>query len=157
MTPMPLRPVTCPHCFREVYVNADAKCPACRGNVDDRHPESEDLVPAEFVDGEELPPVCVVCAKAAQSYVTVGEKNEVEKNDAAGILSRIAAALGGLVSFRIGPDPYVKEYKISVNLPVCAEHKQARTLQAIDVDYRRYRITVAAHREFIRRWKESVR
>lgn len=154
---MPLRPVTCPHCFREVYVNADARCPACQGNVDDKSADHEDLAPAEFVDGEELPPLCVVCAHPAGHYVTVGEKNEVARNDGVNMLSQIVAAIGGLISIKINPPAYVKEYKISVQLPVCEKHRTASVLKPIYVDYRRYRITIPAHPEFIKRWKEPSR
>jgi len=151
---MPLREVLCPHCFREVFVNVDAKCPACRLNADNRIDGHVDLKPMEFVDGEELPPVCVVCGDAAKSFVEVGEKNQGRGNDAVGILARIAAALGGLVAIRIKPEPYQKEWKISVKLPVCDRHRESKMLKPIYVDYDRYRIAIPTHQEFIRRWKE---
>jgi len=150
---MPLRPATCPHCFREVFVNDDAICPACKGNTDEKGADHQNLTPVEFVDGEELPAICIVCAQPAQSYVVVGEKNETGKNSPVHILSRLAGAVAGLISIRIGPEPYLKEYKISVNLPVCASHREAKSLKPLHVDYRRYRMTIPAHAEFIKRWK----
>src|SRR5258708_25597163 len=111
---MPVREPTCPHCFREVFVNIDALCPACRKNVDERSADDANLSPVEFVDGEALPPVCVVCGKAANVYVLVGEKEESRGADAVSILSRLLGALGGLMAFRFKPEPYRKDYKISV-------------------------------------------
>ncbi|MEP6671322.1 MAG: hypothetical protein ABJF10_19320 [Chthoniobacter sp.] len=152
---MPLREVTCPHCFREVFVNTDALCPACRGNVNERSAEHENLTLVEFVDGEALPPVCVVCGKVAHEYVLVGEKNETRELDGVGVFARIMATLGGLMVFRIGPEPKVKEYRISVKLPVCMSHRESRTLKPTYVDYDSYRITIPANREFIRQWKKA--
>ena len=137
-------------------MNTDAKCPACRGNVNEGSVDHEHLTAVEFVDGEELPPICVVCGRASQCYVEVGEKNEVGRNDGISILSRLVGALGGLISIKINPaEPYIKEYKISVKLPVCEHHRESKTLKPIHVDYRRYRMTIPAHREFIQRWKNA--
>lgn len=152
---MPLRPANCPHCFREVYVNTDALCPACRGNVDDTIPEHEGLTPVDFVDGEALPPICVVCARPANSEIEVGEQSQNEKPDWVERLSRFVGAAGGLLSIRIDSDPpHPKEFKISVKLPVCESHRTARSLQPIYVDRRSYRLTVPVHREFIKHWKK---
>ena len=136
-------------------MNTDAICPACKGNVDDESVDHADLTPMEFVDGEVLPPVCVVCGHTAQSYVEVGEKNEVPKINAVGVLARLLGVLVGVFVIRIKPEPYVKEYKISVKLPVCGSHRQSRTLRPIYINYNRYRMTIPVHREFIQQWKNA--
>jgi hypothetical protein len=152
---MTLRETNCPHCFREVFVNTDAICPACQGNVDDKSLDHENLTPVEFVDGEELPPICVVCGNTSKYYVKVGEKNEAGGNDGVGVISRLLGAIGGLIAIRFNPEPHVKEYKISVKLPVCESHRESRMLKPISIDYRRYRIAIPAHRDFIQRWKKA--
>ena len=152
---MPLREVTCPHCFREVFVNVDALCPACRKNVDERGPDHDNLKLVEFVDGEELPPVCLICGHASQYRVKVGEKNDTRRHDGVGIMARLAGALGGLLAIPIKPAPHINEYKISVQLPVCERHRESQLLTPIHIDYGRYRMTLPAHPEFILRWKQT--
>lgn len=70
-------------------------------------------------------------------------------------ISRIMGAVGGLVAIRIKPEPFVKEYKISVKLPVCESHKQSKTLKPIYIDYKKYRITIPVNREFMKQWKKA--
>lgn len=152
---MPSREVVCPHCFREVFVNTDAKCPACRRNVEDQSAETAGLKAVEFVDGEVLPLVCVVCGAASKEHVEVGEKNAPQREDRVSIVSQLFAAIGGLISIPIKPEPYRKEWRISVKLPVCERHRDSRTLQPIYIDHHRHRITVPAHPEFIARWKNA--
>jgi hypothetical protein len=152
---MPLREVVCPHCFREVFVNTDAKCPACGGNVKDKGEDHADLTLVEFVDGEVLPPVCVVCGMASQAVVEVGERNERRRDDAVSIVSQIVGALAGWMTIPFKPEPYHKEWKISVKLPVCERHKDSRALKPIHVDYGHYRITVPVHADFIAQWKKA--
>ena len=132
----------------------DAICPACLESVANKNVEHDNLTPVEFVDGEKLPPICVVCGKASKYHVKVGEKNEVKRMDRVGILSRILGALGGRVFIRIKPEPFIKEYKISVQLPVCESHSASKTLKPIYIDYKRYRMTIPVHREFVRQWKK---
>jgi hypothetical protein len=88
-------------------------------------------------------------------YVRIGEKNDAGGNDGAGVVPRLLGTLGGLIAFRINPPPPVKEYKISVDLPVCENHRGSKTLRPLYIDYRRYRITVPVHQAFIERWKKG--
>jgi len=149
-----MRKADCPHCFRLVFVNDGAICPACKGNVDDKSADHEDLTPMEFVDGEELPPACVACGSATTHRVVVGEKNEPDKYSAAGIASRLLAAFAGIITIPNKTRGYQKEYRISVALPVCGNHRQSRALVPLHIDYRRYRITLPVHPAFIQSWKK---
>jgi hypothetical protein len=150
---MSLREVNCPHCFREVFVNTDALCPACRGNVNETNSETAGLKPVEFVDGETLPHFCVVCAIPTRLSIEVGEKNESRGKDGVNRLSQILELIGGLIAIPTKPDPFVKEYKISVRLPVCENHKTSKVLTPLYVDYGSYRITIPVHPDFIKKWK----
>jgi hypothetical protein len=151
---MPSREVTCPHCFREVFVNPDDRCPACRGNVNEGDPELADLTAVEFVDGELLPPVCILCGEESQFLVEIGEKHDLSTDDGPGFVAQLIGALNRVL-FPTKPPSYFKEYAISVKLPTCERHQSSPLLNAVDIDYRRYRMSFPAHPEFIRRWKQA--
>lgn len=152
---MPFRRITCPHCIREVSVSADVTCPACSGNTAERNAETDGLSLVEFVDGEKLPPLCVLCASSAGHFVEIGERHEPVRRDAWFSLSRLLGALGGLIAIENEPEPSARGFKIAVRLPVCDRHRQSRYLRPTHVDYERYRITVPAHRKFIEQWKQA--
>jgi hypothetical protein len=153
---MPFREITCPHCFRTVYVRDDSKCPACCRDTSQAPPESAGLTPVEFVDGEQLPPVCLVCGHDCESYVVVGEKNEQATRDRTTIFSRILGLVGGVIAIPINPSPLKPEYKISIRIPVCERHKNSSVLSPIFVDYKRFRITLPAHLDFQEKWKQRL-
>lgn len=123
-------------------------------DTSDVDPEREGLTPVEFVDGEKLPPVCLVCGSVVSGYVTVGEKNEVRTNDSTTVFAHVMGFIGGLIAIPIGREPTNKEYKISVQVPVCERHRSSAVLNPIFVDYDRYRITLPAHEKFQKAWKK---
>jgi hypothetical protein len=153
---MPFRHITCAHCIRVVSVTSDNICPACGGNTVAGNAEAEGLTLVEFVDGEKLPRVCVLCGCVAEHSVVVGERNEQPSRDKGFWLSRMLGALGGAHWFELKPQETVKEYRISVTLPVCARHRESRYLKPTYADYERYRLTVPAHRSFIEQWKRTA-
>lgn len=150
---MALTRIDCPHCFSKVFVGAKDTCLSCLGNVNEKDPESEGLVPVEFVDGEELPPACLICGGPPAGRVVIGEKNEPIRNDRTTVFSNLLGALGGMLAIRIGPEPTVNEYKISVKVPVCERHRGSKLLKPIFVDYGKYRITLPAGEAFIQKWR----
>jgi len=152
---MPFQRLMCPHCFRPVSVGNDAVCPACRRSTTEEGEGLRDLSLVEFVDGEKLPPVCILCGSSTISYTTVGERNESQEDDSVTVISRIMGALGGLISIEIGPRPVQREFKIAVQVPVCERHAHSKALTPIGVDYQRFRVTLPAHRKFVKRWKKT--
>jgi hypothetical protein len=154
---MSLRKVVCSHCFREVFVGPDEICPACRKNTAKGGYFVEDFQQVEFVDGESLPPRCLVCGEAGETYVIVGERNENKSKDKVYFISRLAAALGGLIAIKINPESEIKEYKISVRIPVCKSHIESRMLVPLHVDYSRFKITLPAHHRFVEEWRLAKR
>jgi hypothetical protein len=110
----------------------------------------------EFVDGESLPPYCLLCGEDAESYVIVGEQDEPSQKDKVYFFSRIAAALSGLLAIPINRESERKKLKISVRIPVCRSHVASRLLKPLYVDYDRYRLTFPAHRMFIEKWRPST-
>jgi hypothetical protein len=153
---MPFRKLTCPYCFRTVSVREDSICPACCRDTSQAPVESAGLSPVEFVDGEKLPPTCVVCGSDCENYVLVGEKNEKETQDSTSIFSRVLGLIGGVIAIPINPPPPKSEYKISVRIPVCERHKDSTVLKPIFVDYERFRITLPAHVDFQKKWKQRL-
>ncbi|MGC4075384.1 MAG: hypothetical protein QM760_23365 [Nibricoccus sp.] len=139
-----------------MFVNSDNKCPACRGNVAEPNPDTQGLKPADFVDGEKLPSFCVVCSIPSENYIVVGEKNEVGGNDRAGVMARLLGAFAGVFAIEINPRPAVKEYKISVRVPVCEAHAKSKALVPLHVDYDKYRITLPVHADFLKKRSERA-
>lgn len=152
---MPFRKLTCPHCFRMVSVREDAICPACCRDTSQAPAESVGLTPVEFVDGERLPPSCLICGSDCEQYVLVGEKDEKETRDSTMVFSRILGLIGGVIAIPINPSPPKSEYKISIRIPVCERHKNSAVLKPIYVDYEGFRIALPAHREFQNKWKRG--
>lgn len=150
-----MKPINCPHCFIKVWVHDDGVCPSCRKNVNETRSELRDLSPVEFVDGEKLPRVCVVCGMRSTFNVEVGELNSDDKLDKQGLVSRVLGALGGVIAIRLTPHAYKKKFKLSVDLPVCEQHGHAETLKPIYIDHSRHRITIAAHKDFIKQWRNA--
>jgi len=152
---MPLRKISCPHCFRPVFVNSDAVCPACQKNTNEIDKETFGLIPVDFVDGEKLPPYCVVCANYTDYYLEIGEKNPQDDEDKGDIIARLWALIGGWISIDIKPKPFVKEYKISIRVPTCQIHRNSKALTPVHIDYDVHRITIPVHRIFFGKYQES--
>jgi hypothetical protein len=138
--------IRCPHCFMDVLPLPNGLCPACKGDPRFVDVAKRDLVPAEFVDGENLPHICCVCGQPSTSEVECGLKNEPPGPDKAGIMARVLGALGGGLLVSHGPTDVQRAFALSVKLPLCARHADVEPPKPLHIDRKAYRLTFAVHR-----------
>jgi hypothetical protein len=149
--------VQCANCFIDVSPNRDGICPACRQNATLAQPEKQNLVKAEFVDGEKLPDICHVCGKPSSGHIESGVLNERQGIDEVGLFARLLGVLGGGLLLARNVELERKKFALSVQLPVCARHEAMGPIEPLYVDERTVRLAFSVHQALRDAWANQRR
>lgn len=146
----------CPHCFIDVVPAKDGTCPSCRKDTRFADPAKARLVPAEFVDGERLPNICFACGRGSVAHVESGVRQAPEV-DGAGIFARILGVFGGALAVRVDAESSKKAFAVSVELPVCDEHRDTAPPAPLWFDAKTHRLTFPVHENLHAAWAKHNR
>lgn len=142
--------VECPHCCLRVLIGNDNICPNCKNNITDLTNTNPNKSMIEIELGQELPEICCVCGKEAESYIKI-KMSHSNSNKIIGIILKIILLFISPIRFliHISRSSNNREYsKMKYKMPICLFCKQTEKVQPEYFNFSKYTMLIAVHKEF---------
>lgn len=137
----------CPHCYADVLLMADGRCPSCLADTRTPSPDGGCFTKVSLKHrAQGLPGVCIICGVSTQRKRRFSQR---ARNERYATNPQGGGGIGLLLTWLFDYASGKMHQEVVVDVPLCeACHQRGRDLRVKHVDFDRRMVTLIAHRSF---------